>query len=601
MDMTNTRYGLWRHFLLLLLITAGVCIPEQARAQSTAFSYQGKLTENNVASSGNYDFQMAVYGVSSGGSPIGAVLTAEDVMVSGGIFTLYPDFGTGVFDGQPRWLEISVRAGNSTGSYTVLTPRQPVLTTPYAQRALFANAVPNGSIGVNQLAAGSVGTSQLVNGSITADKLATGVSAGSGSAPAGTLVGAFEDNAATLVANGYARVPGLFTEMGGWNQALNLTPAPQYMNYDAVWTGSDWFLLGQFDFSGSRAFGYGDASGYLPARFNPATGIWGQSNTNNGPSFMGFTPKLVAASGNIFVLGDVGGFGIPENVFCWRYNLAGNSWAIISTNGFGRYSSMLNASYIGAGTKLFAFGASSDGVPEEPLLAGLYDPATSTWTKYSAAQLPPLQVFNKPILGWTGADVIIYGGKSGFPGEYAGKKLNVANGTWSPMSVINGPYLPSDPDFISRPLWTGTELFVEGRTNSESFAPAYYLYNPQTDSWRRASMTGAPYSEFNPLNVMTAFWTGSEAGVVYVTDEGGAGKINVAFYNPQTDSWRTFSKTTPVPETMTPKLSDGLRSVWVNGEALLLGEYSSGGGAISSSTMIQRFTSPRFIYVYQKQ
>ena len=42
------------------------------------------------------------------------------------------DFGNGTFSGAARWLEIGVRTNGSSGSYTLLSPRQAITATPYA-------------------------------------------------------------------------------------------------------------------------------------------------------------------------------------------------------------------------------------------------------------------------------------------------------------------------------------------------------------------------------------------------------------------------------------------------------------------------------------
>jgi hypothetical protein len=357
-QLNKRQQGMAGLFALLLLVLLVVC-PERTCAQSTAFSYQGKLSETGAPANGTYDFQVSIYDAASGGSQVGSVLTADDVVVTGGLFTLYPDFGGGVFDGQPRWLEVAVRAGASTGAFTTLTPRQPVLATPYAQRALFAAGVPSGSIGSSQLAAGAVGASQIADGSITAAKLAAGVGGGS-SAPAGSIVGAFEENAAGLLADGYVKVPGLFTEVGGWNKVITLSTAPGFSTFEAAWTGSEWFCLGEFGTSEAAAFGYGDAFGYLPARFNPSTGLWSQANTNNGPLFSGPTSgvQLVAAGADIYALGSTYTVEAPEDAFGWRYNTVADSWTMISTNGFGRLMSGGTSEpfYLWTGNKLFALG-----------------------------------------------------------------------------------------------------------------------------------------------------------------------------------------------------------------------------------------------------
>ena len=52
------------------------------------------------------------------------------VVVSNGLFTVTLDFGTGVFNGDARWLDIAVKT-NSAGGFTTLMPRQPLTPSPY--------------------------------------------------------------------------------------------------------------------------------------------------------------------------------------------------------------------------------------------------------------------------------------------------------------------------------------------------------------------------------------------------------------------------------------------------------------------------------------
>jgi hypothetical protein len=64
---------------------------------------------------------------------IGVIL--PNVTVQDGLFTVTLDFGAAAFNGEARWLQIGVRPAD-TGSYTNLTPRQPITPAPYALYAL---------------------------------------------------------------------------------------------------------------------------------------------------------------------------------------------------------------------------------------------------------------------------------------------------------------------------------------------------------------------------------------------------------------------------------------------------------------------------------
>jgi len=107
---------------------------------STAFTYQGRLTDDGNPANGTHDFQFELYDDAGGGSQVGSTVTKDNVTVTDGLFAVELDFGSNVFRrGDARWLEIGVRPGSSTGGYTRLTPRHALTAVPYALYALFAD------------------------------------------------------------------------------------------------------------------------------------------------------------------------------------------------------------------------------------------------------------------------------------------------------------------------------------------------------------------------------------------------------------------------------------------------------------------------------
>jgi hypothetical protein len=117
------------------LAFAVLLVSSWAAAQTpvgTPFTYQGRLTDTGVAATGIYDLTFSLYDAATEGSQVGSTLTKEDVAVTNGLFTVSLDFGTGIFNGEKRWLEISVRTGDSTGPYTTLAPRQELTPAPNA-------------------------------------------------------------------------------------------------------------------------------------------------------------------------------------------------------------------------------------------------------------------------------------------------------------------------------------------------------------------------------------------------------------------------------------------------------------------------------------
>src|SRR6266545_3017011 len=106
--------------LLVLLVLALLHLRlATALAQGTAFTYQGRLTEN---------------GSPAGGSLVGGPVTPPPTVVNDGLFSVKLDFGSGIFTGAERWLEMAVRT-NGGYAFIVLEPRQQVSAAPYAVTA----------------------------------------------------------------------------------------------------------------------------------------------------------------------------------------------------------------------------------------------------------------------------------------------------------------------------------------------------------------------------------------------------------------------------------------------------------------------------------
>ena len=132
-----------RWLLLLALLTLNFQ-PTTACAQGTAFTYQGLLQDGSTAAGGKYDFRFVIYDSTLGGNIVAGPLTNTAVAVSNGLFTVVLDFGPGVFNGGARWLEAGVRSGSK--DFMQLSPRQPVLPTPYALLAAMAASVASSNI-----------------------------------------------------------------------------------------------------------------------------------------------------------------------------------------------------------------------------------------------------------------------------------------------------------------------------------------------------------------------------------------------------------------------------------------------------------------------
>jgi len=167
-------------FLILSIAVLLLCASVTA-AQTTLFSYQGKLTDGGNPANGAYDFQFKLFDTATVGTGAehGPVLTAPNWQVTSGIFTIGLDFGSSVFTGENRFLEIGVRPAGSANPYTLLSPRQLLTSSPYAIQTLnatqlggvdasnFIHANANGDVGINA----PVPTAKLDVGGIIQSKL----------------------------------------------------------------------------------------------------------------------------------------------------------------------------------------------------------------------------------------------------------------------------------------------------------------------------------------------------------------------------------------------------------------------------------------------
>ncbi|MBS1791694.1 MAG: hypothetical protein JST85_28550 [Acidobacteria bacterium] len=170
----SSRIEWWKFILISMLI---LLVVGSATAQTTSFTYQGYLTDGSNPATGVYDLQFRLLDALGGGNQVGSTLVRDDVAVNNGIFSVTLDFGATAFPGANRWLEIGVRPGASTGTFSLLNPRQPITSTPYSIQSL--NAVTaNSAMNLSGSLAGDVTGTQsattLANGAVTTAKLADG-------------------------------------------------------------------------------------------------------------------------------------------------------------------------------------------------------------------------------------------------------------------------------------------------------------------------------------------------------------------------------------------------------------------------------------------
>lgn len=121
------------NFLLLPFYFAALPLS----AQTTEFTYQGRLLDSSLPPTANYDFEFSLWDSLANGTQLGTTQTKTGVAVSNGIFTVRLDFGN-EFPGSARFIQIAVRPAGG-GAYTLLAPRQPITNVPYAVKSISAD------------------------------------------------------------------------------------------------------------------------------------------------------------------------------------------------------------------------------------------------------------------------------------------------------------------------------------------------------------------------------------------------------------------------------------------------------------------------------
>lgn len=117
-------------FCLPLILLFSVAAP--VAAQVEFITYQGQLEESGVPVDGFREFRVEIFDSLNGGLLLDTA-THPGTQVSEGFFTIELPFLETTWNGDDRWMEISVL---DEGEYVVLSPRQRVTPAPIAVHAL---------------------------------------------------------------------------------------------------------------------------------------------------------------------------------------------------------------------------------------------------------------------------------------------------------------------------------------------------------------------------------------------------------------------------------------------------------------------------------
>ena len=206
---------------LIPLAALCLCLSAPSFAQTNApvpptLNFQGRLAKPDgtpVPDTNAQSLTFSLYDALTGGNLLWTQ-TSANVAVHNGVFAAKLDFSTGFQTGKTfagtfanplitPYLQIKV------GTNAPLTPRQPFASTPYAFVASSALSVPNGSIGLSQLAGGVLNFTNIA-GTITGSQIAPGT------ITSGSLAASLQQTLNALVYTG-GGVPALTGSVGTGN------------------------------------------------------------------------------------------------------------------------------------------------------------------------------------------------------------------------------------------------------------------------------------------------------------------------------------------------------------------------------------------------
>ena len=423
---TNIKSFTYTLFAALLL-TAAVAAqtaksPDGIAVQTTAFTYQGRLTDSTMAASGTFDFQFALFNDIANGTVIGTE-TVPNVSVTNGIFTVTLDFGFAGFPNEVRYLEIRVKRPSDT-NYTTLTPRQQITSTPYAIRsktATTADTATNAATASNALAVGGTPAANIIKEGDT--RLTDSRTPAAGSANYVQNTTTRQTANFNVNGTGTANIFNAVTQYNiGGNRVLSVAGSNNlfaginagsvnttgiYNSFFGFWTGLSNTTGDNNSLFGKYA-GLNNTTGGGNSFFGAGAGQFNTTGDENSFVGVGAGNGNTTGSGNSFVGNSAGSNNTTggDNSFfgsnAGRINTTGGNNTIIGTNANVGADNLTYATAIGSGATVstsntVVLGRTSDTVriPGNLDLTGTFSgnftvPAANVTGTFSATQIPNL-------------------------------------------------------------------------------------------------------------------------------------------------------------------------------------------------------------------
>ena len=274
-----------------------------AFAQTTAFSYQGRLSEAGAPVTGNRLFQFTLF--DENGAVIPGAVINQTLTVTNGVFNTNLDFGAAAFPGANRSLEIAVKI-NVGDAFTILNPRQAILAAPYSTKSKTADAAINssqlGGVDATRFIKSDTGGNVSLNGNLTVSGSTTfdTVNAATQFNLGGQRVLSADNSGNLLVGTNSGDVPTPKSSFSGFGKSSVNTSTGLYNTFLGGFAGYN-------NTTGSRNTFVGHSTGYrnTTGNFNSFFGVTaGASNTTGSENaFFGDSTGSINTTGeqNVFI------------------------------------------------------------------------------------------------------------------------------------------------------------------------------------------------------------------------------------------------------------------------------------------------------------
>jgi N-acetylneuraminic acid mutarotase len=301
-------------------------------------------------------------------------------------------------------------------------------------------------------------------------------------------------------------------------------------NHLAFWTGSEMLIWGG-DVLLTPINYFLDV--FTGARYDPALDVWAPIQSwAAGERYRG-----VWTGTDMLVVGGDDGF---NNTLTqgFRYNLASDTWTSMSS--VGMPAGRIGHTAVWNGTEMIVWGGHStvSGVTTVLADGARYDPSTDVWTAIASGGAPSARENHSAV--WTGAQMVVWGGKNGGTILGDGMRYTPDSGAGS-WAVMASPALA--PRSGHTAIWTGSAMIAWGGLTGSGRSADGASYDPLSDGWTPVSAAGAPTAR----DAHTAVWTG-DVMIVWGGTTGAANLNSGGAYSPSGDSWAATTLTgAPTP------------------------------------------------------